>query len=158
MNATKHVCWKEAKVLQINRTPPIKNIRNLAHSGRPSDQANQAGHFSHLHSRYRSRSQKTASLYGVDYMGKLYFYVGTVQRICPFSDDFHSDSALILTISVKQCMDVGARPHVCGVLNVFSIYLHSGRCFMWCLVYMSYTVLVLLSGNKDYLCRLGSTE
>jgi hypothetical protein len=37
-------------------------------SGRSSDQATQAGHLSHLDSRYRSRSQKIASLYGVDYV------------------------------------------------------------------------------------------
>jgi hypothetical protein len=29
--------------------------------------------------------------------GNLRFYVGTIQRICHFSDDFYSDSSLILT-------------------------------------------------------------
>jgi hypothetical protein len=41
----------------------------------------------------------------------IHFYVGSL-----FSDDFHSDSTLILkTIAMKHCMDTGARPHVCGV-------------------------------------------
>jgi hypothetical protein len=52
----------------------------------------------------------------VDYVRKLCVYVGTIQRIFLLSDDFYSDSTLILTtIAVKWCMDVGARPHVCGV-------------------------------------------
>jgi hypothetical protein len=43
------------------------------------------------------------------------FYVGTIQRICLFSDDFYSDSSLTLTtIAVKQHKDIGARPHVYG--------------------------------------------
>jgi hypothetical protein len=40
----------------------------------------------------------------------------TIKRICLFTDDFYSDSTLILTtVAVKQCMDIGSRPHVCGV-------------------------------------------
>jgi hypothetical protein len=49
-------------------------------------------------------------------VGKLCSYVGTIQRICLFTDDFYSDSTLILTtVAVKQCIDIGASPHVCGV-------------------------------------------
>jgi hypothetical protein len=34
-----------------------------------------------------------------------------------FSDDFYSDISLILTeIPMKQCMDIGATPHVYGDL------------------------------------------
>jgi hypothetical protein len=43
-----------------------------------------------------------------------------IQRICLFGDDFYCDSTLILTtIAVKQCMDIGARVHVCGVFKYF---------------------------------------
>jgi hypothetical protein len=35
-------------------------------------------------------------------------------------------SFVILTITVKWCMDIGARPHVCGVFfNVFDVCLNS---------------------------------
>jgi hypothetical protein len=49
----------------------------------------------------------------VDYVGKLYLYVGTVQRICLFSDGFYSDTAI--TTAVEWCTDISAGPHVCGV-------------------------------------------
>jgi hypothetical protein len=32
---------------------------------------------------------------------RVLFYVGTTQRICLLSDDFYSDSTLILTIAMK---------------------------------------------------------
>jgi hypothetical protein len=50
------------------------------------------------------------------------FYVGSMQRICLFHDDFYSDSTLILTTAVKQCMDIGARSHVCGVFLMILIF------------------------------------
>jgi hypothetical protein len=35
------------------------------------------------------------------------------------SNDFNSDGTLILTtIAVKACMDIGARPHVCGTIYI----------------------------------------
>jgi hypothetical protein len=78
-------------------------------SARSSDQS----HLSHLDSHYCSRSQIITALSSVYFVWKLCFYVGTIQRICLFSDDFYSDSTLILTtIAMKQCMDIGARPHV----------------------------------------------
>jgi hypothetical protein len=55
----------------------------------------------------------TPIIAAVDYVWKLWFS-GTIQRICLFSDDFSSDSTLILTtITMKQCTDICARPHVC---------------------------------------------
>jgi hypothetical protein len=104
-------------------------------SERPTDQSTRLGYPSHLDCRYRSRNQKTTTPSSVDYMWKLCFYVGTMQRICFFSDDFYSDSTLILTtIAVKQCRDIGARSHVCGVLLVFLIFvliLADGLCCAW---------------------------
>jgi hypothetical protein len=97
-------------------------IRPLV-SCRSSDQSAQFGHLSHLDSRYHSRSQKTTSPFSVDWVGKLCFYVGTIQRICLSSDDFYSHSTLISIIAVKQCMAIRARPHVCGVLNVLMFVL-----------------------------------
>jgi hypothetical protein len=57
--------------------------------------------------------------------------VGTLQRICLVSNKFYSDRTLISTaIAMKQCMDIGNRPHVCGVpFNAFNIYLKSHRWF-----------------------------
>jgi hypothetical protein len=46
-------------------------------------------------------SEKTATLSSVDYVWKLCFYVAIIQRTCLFSDDFYSDSTLILTIAAK---------------------------------------------------------
>jgi hypothetical protein len=65
-------------------------------SGRSFDQSTQLGHLSHLGFHYRS-SQKTTLPSSVDYVWKLCLYVGTVQSICLFSDDFDSDSTPILT-------------------------------------------------------------
>jgi hypothetical protein len=45
---------------------------------------------------YHSRSQKTIPS-SADYVWRLCFYVGTMQRICLFSDCFYSDSNPFLT-------------------------------------------------------------
>jgi hypothetical protein len=77
-------------------------------------------------SHYHSRSNKTTTLSSVDH-----FYVGTIQRIFLFSDDFYSDTTLILTTSIKQCMCLGARPRVCGVflpILMFVLTLTDGLC------------------------------
>jgi hypothetical protein len=42
---------------------------------------------------------------------KIVFCICNVQRICLFIDDFYSDWDLILTIAVKQYMDIRATPH-----------------------------------------------
>jgi hypothetical protein len=53
----------------------------------------------------------------------LYLYVGHIQTNFLSIVDFYSDITLILTtIAVKQCMDIGARPHVCRVLFMFLIF------------------------------------
>jgi hypothetical protein len=45
--------------------------------------------------------------------------VGSIKRNCPFSDEFYSDNTPILRKGVKYCMDIGARPQVCGVFQLF---------------------------------------
>jgi hypothetical protein len=108
-----------------------------------------SGHLSHLDSHYCSRSQKIRTPSIVDYVCKLCFYVGTIQIISHFSDDFHSDSTLILTIAVKQCMNISDRPYVCGVFNDFNVCLNSGRWFMLCLACIPSLLLMLVPGDSD---------
>jgi hypothetical protein len=62
---------------------------------------------------------------------------GTIQKMFGFSEDFGSDSILFLTIlSLKQCMYIEVRLHVCG----------DSRCenlnSLWWLV------LLLVSGDR----------
>jgi hypothetical protein len=46
-----------------------------------------------------------------------------MQIICLCSDDYYSDSTMILTtIAVKCCMDIGARPHMCGICFMFLMF------------------------------------
>jgi hypothetical protein len=85
-------------------------------SCRPSDQSTQLGHLSHLDSYCHSRSQRTPILSSVSYVWKLCFYVGTIQRICICSDDFCSDSTVILT---TVSMDIGVRTYACGAFEWF---------------------------------------
>jgi hypothetical protein len=65
------------------------------------------------------------------------FYVVTIQRIYLLSDDFYSDSTLILTtLAVKECMVIGARLHVCRVyfdILMFVLTLADGLCCAWCI-------------------------
>jgi hypothetical protein len=76
----------------------------------------------------------------------VFFYVATVQRIYLSSDDFYSDSTLILTaIAVKQCMDISARDHICGVLLLFVLTLTDGLCCVW----FVYLVFVQMSRDRD---------
>jgi hypothetical protein len=79
----------------------------------------------HLDSHHRSRNQKTTdnSVQCRLCVKTVCLYVGTVQRICLFSGDFYSESTLVLTaIAMKQCMNIGARPCVCGVILMFLIF------------------------------------
>jgi hypothetical protein len=55
-----------------------------------------------MDSHYCSRNEKTTAPSSVDYVRKLCFYVGTVQRIHLFNDDFYSDSTLVLTTIVAK--------------------------------------------------------
>jgi hypothetical protein len=57
----------------------------------------------------------------IKYENKCFFNVGTIYRICLFSDDFYSDNSLILTTVLKQCMDIGARHHMCGALGLYTL-------------------------------------
>jgi hypothetical protein len=72
-------------------------------SGRLSVQSNQLEHLSHLYPCYQSRSKKNYNSIQCRLSGKIsIFYVSTIQRIYLSSDDFYSDSTLILTtIAVK---------------------------------------------------------
>jgi hypothetical protein len=94
------IYWKEAKVLQIETNTTYRRRKESAHTYLVDH--TQLGHLSHLDSRYHSRSRKTTTPSRVSYVWKLCFYLGTIQRICLVSDDFYSDSTLILTtIAVK---------------------------------------------------------
>jgi hypothetical protein len=99
--------WTEHHIQEIQR------IRSHVSAG-PSDQSTQSGHLSHLESRYHKPEVRKLQFRPVWIVCEN-CYIGTIQRIRLFCDDFYSDSALILTTSVKQCTDRGARPRVCGV-------------------------------------------
>jgi hypothetical protein len=116
--------WTPVIAAEFRKLHTTPSSVGVGVSGRSPDQATQLGHLS-----------------SVDCVGKLCFYVGTIQRNCLFSDDFYSDTTMILTIAVKWCMDIGARSHVCGVS--FNACYNSRRWFMLCLVYISYLVLVV---------------
>jgi hypothetical protein len=70
------------------------------------------------------------------------FYVGTIQRIYLFSDDFSSNSAVMLGLIRVE------------FFNVLMFCLNSRRWFVLCMVYVSYLVSVLVSG----VYQLGQTE
>jgi hypothetical protein len=69
-------------------------------SGRSSNQSTQLGNLHYL-DLLPQQSQETKTLSGVDQVQKLSFYAGTIQRICLFSNDIHSNSILILTTVLK---------------------------------------------------------
>jgi hypothetical protein len=47
-----------------------------------------------------------------------------IQRICLFNDNSYSDSTLIsTTIAVKQCRDIGAGSHVCGMFLIIFMFI-----------------------------------
>jgi hypothetical protein len=54
---------------------------------------------------------------------------------------------LILTIAVKQCMDIGARPDVCFFIMflIFGLTLKGDSCCAW----FTYPVLVLVSRDGN---------
>jgi hypothetical protein len=102
---------------------------------------------SHPNSHYHSRSQKTTAPSSVDYTWKLCSYFGTIQIICLLSDGFNSDSTLIWTTAMKQCMDIGPRPRVWNflIILIFALTLADGLCCAWFI----YLLLVLVSGDRD---------
>jgi hypothetical protein len=122
----------ERSVIQTKRTG---NTTNLPTSDRSSNQSTQLEQLSHLKSHYCSRSQKTTTKSSVG-SGNCVLYVGTMQRICLFGDDFYSDSTLIATIATKQCMDTSKYVSVC-------------MWFVLCLVHIHSLVLVQVSGDRD---------
>jgi hypothetical protein len=76
-------------------------------------------------------------------------------KMCLFSIDFYFVNILILwTLAVKWCMATGAKPHICGVINVC---LNSCWWFMLCMVYIPYPVLTLVPRDRNSLCQLGPT-
>jgi hypothetical protein len=63
---------------------------------------------------------------------KIVFVLVPYRKCCLYSDDFCCDSTLILTtIAMKPCMDIGARPHVYGVLLMFLLILKGGIFCAW---------------------------
>jgi hypothetical protein len=65
---------------------------------------------------------RKAHLHLVYTMIEVAFYVGNMQGICLFSDDFYSDNTLV----VKQCVDIGVRPHACVECLILLIHLVVG--------------------------------
>jgi hypothetical protein len=63
---------------------------------------------------------------------KLYLYTDTKRRVCLHSDDLCSDSSLILTIGMKNCMGRGDRPHVDGVFSMFLMFALTLADGLWC--------------------------
>jgi hypothetical protein len=93
---THRICWKGAKVLQVEPNTTYTKYKESVHVSLVDHPISQASlDISHLDSNYRIRSQKTVTPFIVDYLGKLCFYIGIIQRICLFSDDFYSDSCLV---------------------------------------------------------------
>jgi hypothetical protein len=79
------------------------------------------------------------------------FCVGTVQRISLFGYDFYSGSTLILTTTaVKQCMDLGSRPHICERFLIFLMLFLTLTDCLWCAWYICicYCLLMLVSGDR----------
>jgi hypothetical protein len=48
-----------------------------------------------------------------------------------YINQVQTDISLMLTTAVKQCMDMGARPHVCGVILILVLTLADGLCCAW---------------------------
>jgi hypothetical protein len=123
------ICWKEVEVFQIEPNTTYRKYREsitcLCYIIQPVNTAWTSLPFGLPLLQQRS---KTTTPPSEDYLRKSYFYVGTTQGICPFSDDFYSYSTLILTTTaMRQYMDKGARPQVCGVLLMFMFALtHAG--------------------------------
>jgi hypothetical protein len=106
----------------------IHGIRPRVSAG-PSDLPAQLLHLSHPVSHYCSRSQKTETPSNVDYAWKLCVYVGTIQRICLFSDDFYSDSTrIVTTTAVNECINVDG---VFLAFLIFVLILAGGLCCAW---------------------------
>jgi hypothetical protein len=87
-----------------------------------------------------------ASDFFIDILGHVMVFNTLFLKICLFSYDFYFDNVLILwTLAVKWCTAIGARPDVCGVINVCL----NSRWFSLSLVYISCLVLTLVSGDRD---------
>jgi hypothetical protein len=100
--------WNEAKVLQNESDTSYREYKQSAHMSLIDHPISEPS--------LDISPIWTPVITAVDYVSNLCFYVGATQRICLFSDDFYSDSALIsTTIAAKQCMDIGARTHICRV-------------------------------------------
>jgi hypothetical protein len=124
------ICWKEAKVLQIEPNATYRKYKESAHMSVVYHSISQLSlDFSPI-SNPVTTSQKTIIPSSVDYLWRLLCWYHTENFL--FSDGSCSDSTLMLTtISVKRCMARGARPRVCGVLlNVSNVCLNS-RWWSW---------------------------
>jgi hypothetical protein len=91
-------CWKEAKVLQIEPNTTYRKYNESTHLSLRDQPISQAS----LDISPIWTPVITATPSSVDGVGKLRSYVGAIQGICLFSDDFQSDGTLILTtVAVK---------------------------------------------------------
>jgi hypothetical protein len=74
-----------------------------------------------------------------------------LHRICLFSEDFYSYITLILrTLVFVLFMAIGVRHYVCIIILIFVLTPTDG---LYCLVYISCLVLVLVSEDRDKLHR-----
>jgi hypothetical protein len=87
--------WKEVKVLQIEPNTTYRKYMESAHMSLTDHPISQPS----LDIIIKCRLSREICV----------FYIGTIQKICLFSDDFYSDSTLIVTTAVTLCTDLGAR-------------------------------------------------
>jgi hypothetical protein len=73
----------------------IKNIKRAPHTWGIAPEYDQSRYDFSVWSQHKKSSN-------VDYVWKFCVYIGTIQRICLVSGDFHSDSTLILTITAVK--------------------------------------------------------
>jgi hypothetical protein len=121
--ATKYVGVKR-KSCRLNQTPHTGNIRIRPHvCGRSAYQSTQFGHFSHLDSRYRSRSRKSRAPSSVDLVANLVFLflVQYGKLVSPVMSS---------VLTVPCC-----RSHMCGIFNnlMFVLALADGLYCTWLL-------------------------
>jgi hypothetical protein len=106
--------WTEHRIHEIQGTR--SHVSNV-----PFDQSTHLGHLSHLDSCYHSRSKKTTTPSGVDWVGELVFF-----RLVPYREFSLQCWLLFWEFS-------GATPHMCDVLvfQYFVLTLADGLCCAW---------------------------
>jgi hypothetical protein len=127
--ATKHVL-KQGKVLQIEPNMAHRNKRNPPKSLIDHLISQPIFDISPIWTPVISAEVRKLQLHPVQIMCDNCFYVGTWDFLALVMTLFW-----LTTTAVKQCLDIGARLHACGVFfNVFNFCPNSRRWFMlrWC--------------------------